>query len=133
MAMCPNWKAGFVLALIPVLSLQLAATAQGSPAGSLTSREARQLEHSGKTAADHLRLADYYRLRARKSEQKLADAREQMKQSGSLAYSTKVPNSYTMARNNADRYSADLEKYSKLVAQHESAAKSLDAGGTLIR
>jgi hypothetical protein len=131
--MCPNWKAGLVLALIPVLFLQLAATAQGTPAGSLTSIEARQLERSAKTAADHMRLADYYRLQARKSEQKLTDVREQMKQSGLLAYSTKVPNSYTMARNNADRYSADLEKYSKLVAQHEKAAKSLEAGGTPIR
>jgi hypothetical protein len=131
--MCPNWKAGFVLALIPVLFLQLAAAAQNIPAGPLTSKEARQLECSAKTAADHVRLADYYRLQARKNEQKLADAREQMRRAGLAEYSTKVPNSYTMARNNADRYSADSEKYSKLVAQHESAAKSLDAGGTLIR
>jgi hypothetical protein len=117
-----NWKVVLAFALVAAVPLHLRAADTV-----LTAKEAHQLEASAKTVSDHARLAEFYRLQAQQTEQKLAGAKEQMKRASWLENSTKVPNAYTMARNNAERYSEQLEKSSKLAANHENAAKSLEA------
>ena len=123
-----NVKVVLAFGLVVAMPLYASASAQGKAEGTLTAKEAHQLERTANTAVDHARLADFYRLQAHHTEQKLAGAKEQMRRASWLESSTKVPNAYTIARNNVDRYSAELEKYSKLALAHDNSAKFLQAG-----
>ena len=118
-----NLKVVLAFALVAAVPLHVRAAD-----GVLTAKEAHHLEASAKTASDHAQLAEFYRLQAQQTGQRLANAKEQMKRVSWLENSTKVPNLYTMARNNVERYSEQLEKASKLAASHENASKSLEAG-----
>jgi hypothetical protein len=120
-----NLKVVLAFALVAAVPFHLRAAGQA-----LTAKEAHQLDASAKTASDHTRLAEFYRLQVQQTEQKLAGAKEQMKRVSWLENSTKVPNAYTMARNNVERYTERLENSTKLAVDHENAAKSLEAAAT---
>ena len=93
----------------------------------LTARQVQQAEKEAKTKADHLRLAAYYRLEAQQDQTKLADAEDTMKHWSWMATWTKLPNAYSSSKTEVDIYRAKLEKATKLAADHEKMAETLQA------
>ena len=115
-----------VAIMVAGLPLQLGAVPQKATEP-LTAREVQKAEKEAKTAADHLRLAAYYRLEAEQDQKKLADAQDTMKHWSFMQTWTKLPNAYASAKSQADAYRARLENATKLAADHEKAAQSLQA------
>jgi hypothetical protein len=99
------------------------------PGEPLTAKEVRQLEKTAVTAADHMRLAAYYRFQAEQSQNKLTDAEELLKEWYPMERSSKVPDPYPHAIRLVNEYSAQLEKYSRLAAKHEFEAQKIQARG----
>jgi len=129
---------GLLLASMP---WQLQATTQaqaprdasGEP---LTAKEVRQLEKTAVTAQDHERLAAYYQVQAEQAEKNLVNAQELERQWGPMEKASKTPDPYPHARRLVAEYSGEVEKYSRLSADHqwiaekyEIAARALKDGG----
>jgi len=112
--------------MVASLPLQLGAVPQKT-IEPLTAREVQKAEKEAKTPADHLRLAAYYRAEAQQAQQKLADAQDTMKHWSFMENWTKVPNAYSSAKSQADAYRAKFENATKLAADHEKMARSLQA------
>ena len=112
--------------MVASVPLQLGAVLQKA-SEPLTAREIQKAEKEAKTAADHLRLAAYYRLEAQQDQKKLADAEDTMKHWSWMATWTKLPNAYSSSKTEVDAYRAKLEKVTKLAADHEKMAQSLQA------
>ena len=112
--------------MVASVPLQLGAVPQKA-SEPLTAREIQKAEKEAKTAADHLRLAAYYRLEAQQDQKKLADAEDTMKHWSWMATWTKLPNAYSSSKTEVDAYRAKLEKVTKLAADHEKMAQSLQA------
>jgi len=93
----------------------------------LTAREVQKAEKEAKTAADHLRLAAYYRSEAQQAQSKLVDAEDTMKHWSYMENWTKLPNAYSTSKSQADAYRAKYENATKLAADHEKMAQSLQA------
>jgi len=108
------------------LPMQLGAAPQ-NPSEPLTAREVQKAEKEAKTKADHLRLAAYYRLEAQQDQKKLADAEDTMKHWSFMETWTKLPNAYSSSKTEADVYRAKLEKATRLAADHEKLAETLQA------
>jgi hypothetical protein len=115
-----------VAMMIATLSFPLGAAPQKT-SEPLTAREVETAEKEAKTKADHLRLAAYYRLEAQQDQKKLADAEDTMKHWSWMATWTKLPNAYSSSKTNVDIYRAKLEKATKLAADHEKMAETLQA------
>ncbi len=117
--------------VLPVsLPLSLRATPQTPSGDTLTAREVRKAEADAKTAADHIRLAAFYQSKALRIQHDLAEAEDLVNywsQQYRVAGRTKVPNPYTVARSRAERYRSELKKTSKLAADHQRTAESLQA------
>ena len=128
MTMCRHF--GLTLALIFVASvpLHLKANAQAASGQVLTPNALRELEKSAKSAADHERLAAYYRSQAQIARENLDDAEELLKKWGPIEKASKTPDPYPHARRLVSEYSEQVEKYSKLAAKHENTARKLEAG-----
>ena len=112
--------------MVATLSLPLSAAPQ-KPSEPLTARGVQQAEKVAKTKADHLRLAAYYRLEAQQDQKKLADAEDTMKHWSFMETWTKLPNAYSSSKTEVDIYRAKLEKATKLAADHEKMAETLQA------
>jgi len=112
--------------MVASLPLQLGAVPQKA-SEPLTAREVQKAEKEAKTAADHLRLAAYYRSEAQQVQKKLADSEDSMKHWSWMETWTKTPNPYWSAKTQADGYRAKLENANKLAADHERMAASLQA------
>ena len=112
--------------MVATLPLQLGAVPQKANEP-LTSREVQKAEKEAKTAADHLRLAAYYRLEAQQDQKKLADAEDTLKHWSWMQGWTKIPNPYWSTKTQVDSYRAKLEKATKLAADHEKMAETLQA------
>ena len=115
-----------VAMMVVTLSFPLGASPQKT-SEPLTAREVEKAEKEAKTKADHLRLAAYYRLEAQQDQKKLADAEDTMNHWSWMATWTKVPNAYSSSKTNVDIYRAKLEKATKLAAEHERLAETLQA------
>ena len=98
MTMCRHF--GLTLALIFVASvpLHLKANAQAALGQVLTPNALRELEKSAKSAADHERLAAYYRSQAQIAQENLDDAEELLKKWGPIEKASKTPDPYPHAR-----------------------------------
>jgi hypothetical protein len=119
--------AALFLASVP---LQLRATPQSPSGEPLTSKDVRKAEASAKTAGDHLRLAQYYESKAQLTRSKLAEAEDLVNywsQKDWMVNRTKVPNPYTSAKSLADSYRYELDKTTKLAADHRKMAETLQA------
>jgi hypothetical protein len=134
-----NLKVTLALIFIATVPLQLKATAQGVSGEVLNAKQLRELEKSAITAADHERLAAYYQSQAEQAQKKLTDAEELEKKWGPMERASKVPDPYPHARRLVLDYSAQVQKYARLAADHqwiadkaEIAARALKAGGTAI-
>jgi len=112
--------------MVTTLPLQLGAVPQKT-IEPLTAREVQKAEKGAKTAADHLRLAAYYRSEALQMQKKLADAEDTMKHWSWMETWTKMPNPYWSAKTQAGVYRAKMENATKLAADHERMAASLRA------
>ena len=77
----------------------------------LSAKEVRTAEAQAKTAEDDLRLAAWYRAEA--------------PQNRGMAARTKIPNPYWNARAWARIYRENLQKATKLAADHQRMAESL--------
>jgi hypothetical protein len=123
-----NFRMTLAMIVIASVPLHLKGTAQ-APAGEvLTPSAVRELEKSAKTASDHERLAAYYRSQAQQAQKNLGDAEELLKKWGPTERASKTPDPYPHARRLVSEYSAQVGKYSKLAANHERAARKLEAG-----
>ena len=135
--MYKNLQVTLALLLVVGLPLHLKATAQ-APSGEVLSKKAlHELERSATTASDHERLAAYYQSQAQKAQQNLADAEELEKKWGPMESASKVPDPYPHARRLVLEYTAEVQKYSRLAADHQwiadkygIAARALKAGGS---
>lgn len=112
-----------LLAVVPVWSQAEQPAPQGE---ALTGVQAKELEKSAKTAADHERLAAYYHAQLAQAQKNLADAQELEKEWGPAERSSKVPDPYPHARRLVREYSAEVEKDSKLVARHQKMAQTIE-------
>ncbi len=95
------------------------------------------MEKTAITASDHERLAAYYQAQAQQAEKKLQDAQALEQKWGPMERASKVPDPYPHARRLVWEYTAQVQKYSRLAADHqwiadkyEIAARALKAGGT---
>ncbi len=122
-----SFKTAVAVLFVASLPLHLNAAPQSVSAEPLTAKQLQKAEAQARTAADHLRLAAYYRSDGRQTQVKLADAEEQMKHYSSMADSTKVPNAYTSSRSLVESYRARVDKDTELAANHEKMAQSLQA------
>jgi hypothetical protein len=116
------------LAVLFLASVPLHLRASQVSSEPLSAKGLRQAEATAKTAADHLRLAVYYQTQAQQTQAKLAEAEDQVKHYSFMADRTKVPNAYTSSKTLADRYRYELEKDTKLAAEHKKMAETLQAG-----
>ena len=122
-----QFKTSLALLFVASVPLTLSAAAQNPTSGALTAKEVRQAEASAKTASDHAQLAVYYQSKAQQTQSKLAYEEDLMRRFSWMAGSTKIPNPYWSARTQADNYRAELEKVTKLAADHQKTAESLQA------
>ncbi|MGA2715438.1 MAG: hypothetical protein ABSG41_20250 [Bryobacteraceae bacterium] len=122
-----HFKIALAVLVVASVPLQLTADAGRSSSEALTTKEVRRAEREARTAADHLRLAAYYRSKARQAQANLTEEEEQMKYWGWMADRTKIPNPYWSARALTGMYRADLKKALKLAADHQRIAESLEA------
>jgi hypothetical protein len=132
-----NLKVTLALIFIATVPLQLKATAQDASGEVLNAKQLRELEKSAITAADHERLAAYYQSQAEQAQKKLADAEELEKKWGPMERASKVPDPYPHARRLVAEYSAQVQKYARLVENHqwmaekyEIATRAMKSGGS---
>jgi hypothetical protein len=112
--------------MVATLPLQLGAVPQ-KVSEPLTAREVQKAEKEAKTAADHIRLAAYYRLEAQQDQKKLIDAEDTMKHWSFMENWTKLPNAYSSSKSQVDAYRGKFENATKLAADHERLVQSLQA------
>ncbi len=124
-----NFRITLAMIVVAGLPLHLKATPQAPSSEALTPSAVRELEKSAQTASDHERLAAYYRSQAQIAQKNLADAEELQKKWAPVERASKTPDPYPHARRLVSEYSAQVEKYSKLAANHDRAAQKLQAGG----
>jgi hypothetical protein len=127
-----NFRITLAMIVVASVPLYLRGTAQAPSGEVLTASAVRELERSAKTAADHERLAAYYRSQTEQAQKNLADAEGLLKKWGPMERASKVPDPYPHARRLVSEYSAQVEKYSKRAANHERAAQKLQAGSNPI-
>jgi hypothetical protein len=123
-----NFRITLAMIVVAGLPLHLKATAQAPSGEVLTPSAVRELEKSAQTASDHERLAAYYRSQAQIAQKNLDDAEELQKKWAPVERASKTPDPYPHARRLVSEYSAQVEKYSKLAANHDRAAQKLEAG-----
>lgn len=101
------------------------------PAGELLSaKQARQLEKSAKSPADHERLAAYYKLQTLKAQKNRQFGEDLMENFSWMRDISRTPNQYTEGRDMVAQSNAQIDKFSKLAANHEQIARSLENVGT---
>jgi hypothetical protein len=124
-----NLKVTMALLFLAGMSLELRAMPQAPTDSSgepLTAKEVRQLEKTAITAGDHRQLAAYYQFQAQEAQKKLTDAEELEKQWGPMERATKTPDPYPHARRLVNEYSAQVQKYSRLAADHQWMAEKIE-------
>jgi len=108
----------------------LRADFQPSSDEALNAKQVRKAEAQARTAADHLRLADWYQHEALQTQAQLKEAEDLAEYLGrkpGTATLTKIPNPYWNARAWARIYREKLQKVTKLAAYHQKMAESLQA------
>ena len=94
----------------------------------LTAKEVRKAEGQAKTAADHLRLAAWYRSEARQAQADLAEQEalvNSLSRNPEMTTRSKTPNPLWNAQTWARIYRDKLQKATKLAAAHQRMTESL--------
>lgn len=107
------------------LAIAILIGAAGDTTEPLTAREVRKAEALARTAADHLRLAAWYRSEARQAQANLAEQQalvNSLSRSPELATRSKTPNPLWNAQAWARIYREKLQKATKRAAEHERLA-----------
>ena len=115
-----------VVLLIIVAAVHVQANAQDTKGEALSAKQVRELEKSAVTAGDHHRLAAYYQAQALVAQKNLLDAQELYKKWGQSERASKVPDPYPHSQRLIQEYSAQLEKFSRLSADHDWIATKLE-------
>src|ERR1700733_345486 len=113
---------GLLLASLPwqLRAMPEAAQAPRDASGeTLTAKEVPQLEKTAASAKDHQRLAAYYQVQSEQAQKKLAAAQELERQWGPMERASKTPDPYPHARRQVEEYTAQVEKHSRLAADHQ--------------
>jgi hypothetical protein len=122
-----NWIAAAVFLFAAIVQMHAQAD-QAHPVGeTLTAQQAKQLERSAKTAADHERLAAYYQSQLQQAQKNLADAQKLEEQWGATERASKTPDPYPHARRLVREYSDQVAKYSKLAANQSKIGEAMEA------
>jgi hypothetical protein len=118
------------------LALVLAAVAQRAdpPTSSgepLSAKEVKRAEKKARTSDDHLRLAAWYEYAALQKQAELKEQEDLVNYWGrtSMATRTKTPNPYWNAQALARLYREQLNKLTKLAAEHRNKAAALQSRG----
>lgn len=134
--MCVQFKTALAVAIVAGVPLHLGANTQRPSSEPLGAKEVRKAETQAKTAADHLRLAAWYRSEAQQVQANLTEQEDLVRKLGrnpELVARTKIPNPYWNAQAWARIYREKLQKATKLAAAHQRMAESLQAGAGSIR
>ncbi len=119
------------LAVIFVASVPIHVVADAERASS--AKEVRKSEAQAKTAADHLRLGAWYQSEASQMQTKLTEEEKLVNywgQKPGVADRTKIPNPYWNARAWVRIYREKLDRITKLAANHNRIAESLEGNVT---
>jgi hypothetical protein len=123
-----QFRTALAVVFVASVPLHLGANVQGTSFEPLTSKEVRRAEVSAKTAADHLRLAAWYRLEAQQAQRNLAEQEavvNQLSHNPALVARTKIQNPYWNAQAWTRIYREKLQNATKLAAAHQKMADSL--------
>jgi hypothetical protein len=130
--MLVRFETALALLLVVGLPPLLAADAQRSSNEPLSAKEVRTAEAQARTAADHLRLVEWYQSQAFQTQIQLKEAEDQVKyweRQPGMVVLTKIPNPYWNARAWVRIYREKLQKVTKRAAWHQMMADSLQSSG----
>jgi len=113
------------IALALVLGAGLSLSAQTDSREPLSAKEIKRAEAEARTAADHLRLAAWYRAKADQAQASLADAEAEAQRYSGMATRSKIPNPYWSAENRAGQFRSEYKDAMKRAAAHRLLAESL--------
>ena len=123
-----QFKTALAVLFVASMPLHLGAELQGSPSEPLSAKEVRKAEREARTPADHLRLAAWYQIDAGQTQLKLTEEEDQAKYRAQrrMADHTKIPNPYWSAQALARLYREKLQNDTKLIANHQKLAETLE-------
>jgi len=126
-----QFKTILAAAIVASVPLHLGANNQRPSSEPLAAKEVRKAEAQAKTAADHLKLAAWYRSETLQAQASLTEQEDLVKHLGQnpeMVARTKTPNPYWNAQAWARIYREKLQKAAKLAAVHQKMAESLRSG-----
>ena len=125
-----NFRITLAMIVVAGLPLHLKATPQAPSSEALTPSAVRELEKSAQTASDHETTCGLLSVSGSDRAEKPGRCRRTAEEMGSRGNAPRrPPDPYPHARRLVSEYSAQVEKYSKLAANHDRAAQKLQAGG----
>jgi hypothetical protein len=128
--MLVQFKTALAVIFVASVPLRLVADAERSSSEPLSAKEVRRAEAQARTAADHFRIAVWYQSQARLTQMKLTEEEDLVKywgQQPGMVDRTKIPNPYWNARAWVSIYREKLKRVTRLAADHERMAESLQA------
>jgi hypothetical protein len=124
-----QFKTALAVLFVASMPLHLGAEPQGSSSEPLSKKEVRKAEREARTAEDHLRLAAWYQMEARQTQSNLTEEDGLVKYWAQLGMAdrTKIPNPYWSAQALARFYREKLQSETKLIANHQKLAETLES------
>jgi hypothetical protein len=108
-----------------IFGVGLSLSAQTDSREPLSAKEIKRAEAEAKTAADHLRLAAWYRAKAAQAQANLAEAEAEAQRYSGMATRSKIPNPYWSAENRASQFRREYKDAMKRASAHRKLAESL--------
>jgi hypothetical protein len=128
--MLVQFKTALAVIFVASVPFHLVADTVRQSSEPLSAKEVRKAEAQAKTAADHLRLAAWYRSEASQTQLELTEEENLANywgQKPEVVDRTKIPNPYWNARAWVRIYGEKLDRVTKLAANHERIGESLEA------
>jgi len=128
--MLKQFKTALAVIFIASVPIHLVADAERASSEPLSANEIRKAEAQAKTAADHLRLGAWYQSEALHTRTRLTEEKDLVNywgQKAGVVDRTKIPNPYWNARAWVRIYREKLDRLTKLAANQNRIAESLEA------
>jgi hypothetical protein len=124
-----QFKTALAVIFVASVPFHMVADAERPSSEPLSAKEVRKAEAQAHTAADHLRLCTWYQSQASQTQTKLTEEENLVNYLGQkpgVADRTKIPNPYWNARAWVRIYREKLDRVTKLAADHNRIAESLE-------
>ena len=124
------FKTALAVIFVASVPIHMVADAERPSSEPLSAKEIRKAEAQAKTAADHLRLGAWYQSEASQTQTRLTEEEGLVNYWGrkpGVVDRTKIPNPYWNARAWVRIYREKLDRVTKLAANHNRMAESLEA------